>query len=210
MTEKFLCQKKTQRKLLMLIIVVASIAGVIIKILYFGPPPVSVLTESQKNQALEKMLGRSVSSGVSAVADDLQGRETPIFHFAYPVLAHVVEESTSSASLLRFSYSVPSQHCVATLQIQRVPAHTPVTDVAGVKLRQLQTSEYQPWAFTFPAAAHAPAMPLLAFTQTKESVQKAVFFVDGNYSASLAVTGLLQTEVDHVFQQLIDSLEFHD
>ncbi len=199
------------------------IVGIGIKIFLFPAPPKSVLTETQKSKALEKILGRSVNVGQSDEPIENLTRTTPLADYTYPGNAHILEDSlhpttepdaspsakkkikvTADKNMIdNFSYSLPIKHIVVSVQINRNPDVQKLEDASGYRVRSLDPETYKPFPITIDSVAGQ------GFSKEDDMAQKVAFLFYKGSVLSFSVTGYTMDQVDEFFNPFLSSVVLH-
>jgi hypothetical protein len=215
----------TKKKLLLIGVGlgILTIVGVGVKLFIFPAPPKSVLTESQKDKALEKILGRSVNVGQSEAIIENLTRETSVADYSYPANAHVLEDSvnpsaepvsTTSAKkkikivadknvIDNFSFSLPIKHVVITVQINHNPDIQKLEDSSGYRVRSIDPKTYKPFPIKIDSVSGQ------GFSKEDDTAQKAAFLYYKGNVLSFSVSGYTMEQVDAFFMPLLDSVVLH-
>jgi hypothetical protein len=167
------------------------------------------LTQSEKQQALSKILGRPVVLKEKKVATGDILYKGKYISFLYPAAAEITTPKVngipvSSSDLENFYFSVgDSSHINATITItQASSAETSIVDDPAVRLRQLQKDLYKQTEVTVDGQRG------LEFEKNDQVVEKIAFFFVNNKIYTLAVDGSDRKSMMDLYNKIIPSLKF--
>jgi hypothetical protein len=167
------------------------------------------LTQSEKQQALSKILGRPVVLKEKKVATGDILYKGKYISFLYPAAAKIMTPKAngilvSSSDLENIYFSVgDSARINVTITIsQASSAETSIIDDPAVRLRQLQKDLYKQTEVT------VDGQPGLEFEKNDQVIEKIAFFFVNNKIYTFAVDGSDRKSMTDLYNKIILSLKF--
>lgn len=167
------------------------------------------LTQSEKQQALSKILGRPVVLKEKKVATGDILYKGKYISFLYPSAAEITTPKVNgrpipSSDLENFYFSVgDSSRINATITISRASsAETSIVDDPAVRLRQLQKDLYKQTEVTVDGQRG------LEFEKNDQVIEKIAFFFINNKIYTFAVDGSDRKSMTDLYNKIILSLKF--
>lgn len=167
------------------------------------------LTQSEKQQALSKILGRPVVLKEKKVATGDILYKGKYISFLYPSAAEITTPKVNgipvlSSDLENIYFSVgDSSRINATITISRASsAETSIVDDPAVRLRQLQKDLYKQTEVTVDGQRG------LEFEKNDQVIEKIAFFFINNKIYTFAVDGSDRKSMTDLYNKIILSLKF--
>ncbi len=159
------------------------------------------LTKQETDQAIEQILGRPVRE--VAETPDFLSYEGQYFRISYPGTAKVYplpsQNSIPDNQLESFSLDVPNPKRVVTVIISK---GSDLTDLSGYQYRQSSSSGY------LHQQQSIKDKKIHSFTKPEPNSEVTAFLQKGNLLMSLSVTGRQSKEVQELYDQLINQLDW--
>lgn len=185
-----------------LLFVLFSIIVVVLVLIKLNPA-VPLLTQEQKKQALENILGR----GVQETKDIPQGEKVykgEFFSLSYPAYARLYDNKNPKS--FRLDSEEPRFKFVA--MVQGADSSTVLEELSGVKLRK-QNKLYQELSIVVDGREG------LLFVKTSDGVdpdsigvERSIFFLKDGKSYSFSITGVDVEELEKVYGEIMNSVKF--
>lgn len=162
------------------------------------------LTQEQKKQALEQMLGRSMREE-KIIPQGEQSYKGEFFSLSYPAYARLYNRKnpniTNNANLLeylRLDSEEPKFKFV--VMVERKDGAV-LEELSGVRVRR-QNRVYQEMPITVDGKQG------VLFVKTSEGVERSSFFFINGKSYSFSITGVDTKELEKVYGEIMESAKF--
>jgi hypothetical protein len=161
------------------------------------------LTDTQKQQALTKILGRPVLLKDKATVAGKVLYKGKYYSFLYPEAATKYNSSQANTSLESFKFDLSSPRIYAVTEVVAAGNNQKLDDNSGIRLREVQNAIYQQ------ATVSADGKSGLSFEKNDaDGVEKTAFFlVNGKYY-SFSLVGNDKSSIEDLFVKIIASLKF--
>ncbi len=163
----------------------------------------SGLTDSQKQQALKKLLGRTPVLVEQKTTDTRISHENLYVSFLYPKIAKIYTKYNQNALqqkniLDSFSFTTDTPKILAVVQVVNSPDISQLTDFPAVSLR-LQDSSYMQSLISI------DSFTATSFEKEVETVEKSAFFMTKGRVYAIVVSGINKEDVNLFFEKFIAS-----
>lgn len=175
---------------------------VVVLVLIKLNPDVPLLTQEQKKQALENILGR----GVQETKDIPQGEKAykgKYFSLSYPAYSKVYERKdpniTNNKNLLEF-FRLDSEEpkFKFVVMVQGADSSAVLEELSGVKVRRQKNFKE--------LSIVVDGREGLLFVKTSDGVERSIFFLKDGKSYSFVITGVDADALEKIYGQIMESV----
>lgn len=181
-----------------LIVLLAS--GITVYIL--SQPSGTVFTEEEREERLEKLLGRDVSFTNSTPQGDSYYEGNAIY-FEYPAKAEVYEyretsSTTNSNALDDFSFDLRNPRAIFNLKVAPANAST-IDDIPAVRLRELRAGEYKKGNTSLDGVGG------VYYHKEKDDPEISAFYLKDGNLYTISITGTEYSYLKELFDTIVSS-----
>ena len=190
------------KKFIVLIIVIAIASAAFYMLSTINKPSTSILSKQQKEEAVEKLLGRKPVFTVTPQTTWIQYNGKYI-RFSYPQWAQVVPEDTQtpgSATLESFAFTITDPRTNCGAQIIKTQHLASVEEIPGVTLRRNQPRTY----IELPIP-NFDMQKGVGFVKADTEYEKTAFYLSGDIEYTFSCYGADKDEVEMLFARVISS-----
>lgn len=163
-------------------------------------PTQAVLSASQKEKELEKLLGRTPILSPTSVQQTKKKYTSKYIQFYYPVYAKVYKTDDNYPILDSFSFGIVDEHIIITMQVTQLDGTESIENAGPVIIRS-QDSNYHKTTAVYDGHT------CLVFTKDGDTKEKSLFCLQGNMLLSVVGTGAnldsISSFLDPIWQSLI-------
>lgn len=172
----------------------------------FSSKQPSLLSENEKNAAMQKLLGRKPVLQEKTTQNTWISHKSNYESFLYPERARVYANDNKIAMqektvLDNFFFGVASPKLDVSVQVIQYPNMQNISDDPSVRLREEQQDTYAQSSLSI------DTLPAETFFTTKNSIEASAFFLAHEHAYSIVVTGVSREDVETFFTAITQS--FH-
>ena len=192
------------KKIILIILIMLVLISLLITINFVFNPSQKKLTDSEREKALLKILGRKPNLTDSQPKGNTEYKGK-LVSFTYPAKAKIYtykdpNMAKNTSVLETFSFDIDKPHLVFNLSVMKNAASLKdVNDISGVKLRQMNGSGYKQ------SDEKLGKNKGLVFEKSGSQAEKSGFFLINDKIYEIAVTGNNLEDVSLLFDGIITS-----
>ena len=192
------------KKIVLIILIILALISLLVTINFVFNPSQKKLTDSEREKALLKILGRKPNLTDSQPKGNTEYKGK-LVSFTYPAKAKIYtykdpNMAKNTSVLETFSFDIDRPHLVFNLSVMANAASLKdVNDISGVKLRQINGSGYKQ------SDGKLGENKGLVFEKSGSQAEKSGFFLINDKIYAIAVTGNNLKDVSLIFDGIITS-----
>ena len=192
------------KKIVLIILIILALISLLVTINFVFNPSQKKLTDSEREKALLKILGRKPNLTDSQPKGNTEYKGK-LVSFTYPAKAKIYiykdpNMAKNTSVLETFSFDIDKPHLVFNLSVMKNAASLKdVNDISGVKLRQMNGSGYKQ------SDGKLGKNKGLVFEKSGSQAEKSGFFLINDKIYEIAVTGNNLEDVSLLFDGIITS-----